>query len=210
MFSGIVEATTPILSSDMQGTCKHVCIRMPRGWKLRAGQSVAIDGICSTVVRAERNFLEVEYMPQTLSKTTAGVFAKGRILNLERSLKMGDVVDGHLLAGHVDARVRIAGMVELPRSKEMIVAAPLSLMKYIALHGSVAVNGVSLTVARRGETSFTVGLIPYTLSHTNLGHLGVGDRVNLEVDILARYVFAALGLGGTVGRHAEKKLRKKR
>ena len=216
MFSGIIQAASPIVSAEMKHGCRRVRIKTPHGWKLAHGQSIAVDGVCSTIVahapaRAHAGrpaTFDVEYMPETLSKTTAGLFQKNTLVNLERSLTLGSLVDGHLVQGHVDARGRIAGVVEVGASKEVIIAAPQSLMRYIALHGSIAVNGVSLTVARTGRSTFTVALIPHTLTHTNLGLWGVGDLVNIEVDMIARYLFGALERG-RVRRDAKKRTHKK-
>ena len=198
-----------VVSAAQVDTCRRVRIAKPHGWKLVGGQSVAVDGICSTVVRSSRDFFEVEYMPETLSKTISGDFQKGTLVNLERSLTLKNFVDGHLVQGHVDARGRVVARVELGRSRELIIAAQKALMKYIAPRGSVAINGVSLTVARAGRTSFTVALIPYTIAHTNIGGLEVGNIVNIEVDMIARYLWALRG-HGRVNRDAKKRTRKRR
>ena len=148
-------------------------------------------------------------MPETIAKTTAGEFENDRIVNLERSLTLKDYVDGHLMQGHIDARGRIVGIIEVGRSKKVVIALPVSLMKHVALHGSVAVNGISLTVAQRGHASFTTALTPYTIQHTNLGDREVGDTVNIEVDLLARYI-AAYARSVRVSHNAKKRVRKKR
>src|SRR3989344_2566093 len=177
MFSGIVET---------EGKCKRVRIQKPRGWKLDLGESISVDGICSTIASTGQNYFEVEYMPQTLSKTTAALFEKGAILNLEHSLKYGDRIHGHFVAGHVDIRARVVGIEKDGRSRLVRVQLPRTLSRYVVSHGSIAVNGVSLTVARKSDTSFTVALIPHTLEATNLANLKTGDAVNIECDVLAR------------------------
>ncbi len=190
MFSGIIQATAPILSADKHGECRVVRIQKPRGWKLADGQSVAIDGICSTVTKHAAGFFEVEYMSETLGKTTAGAFAEKRMVNLERSLTLNSFVDGHLVQGHIDARGRIKRIVDAEHTRLLTIALPLRLMKCVALHGSIAVNGVSLTVARLHQSSFAIALIPHTLANTNLGVIAKGDKVNVETDMIARYLDA--------------------
>jgi len=131
-------------------------------------------------------FFEVQYVPETLSKTTVGSFALGTRVNLERSLTLNEYVDGHLVAGHVDARGRVTG------AKKGIVSVmvPTSLMRFVAKKGSIALNGVALTVVSRSSDSFSVAIIPYTAAHTNLGSLKIADEVNVEIDLIARYLDA--------------------
>lgn len=205
MFSGIVQATKKVVATEKRGICTAVTIAKPRGWRLTKGQSISIDGICSTVVGLSGKTFEVEYMPETLSKTTAGTWAKNTLLNLERSLTLRNYIDGHLVMGHVDARVRVKSFEKAKNSALLTIEIPTPLPKFLALHGSVTLNGASLTIARKHEKTISVALIPHTLAHTNLGTLQVGAFVNLEVDILARYVLEALGKGSTMPRHANKK-----
>ena len=208
MFSGIIEAVAPIGSAREVGAIKRVRIKKPRAWELSKGQSISVDGICSTVVSSAAGSFDVEYMPETLRKTTAVNFARSGAVNLERSLTLGALLDGHIVQGHVDARGRVVAIVEVSRAKEIIISIPQDLMPLIALHGSIAINGVSLTVARRGRASITVGLIPHTLRVTNLGGLEVGSEVNIETDLLARYL-ATRAESATVTRNAKKRARKK-
>ena len=166
-------------------------IQKPSSWKLAKGQSVAVDGVCSTVASLGKNFFEVEYIPETLSKTTAGTFSRGASVNLERSMTPQSLLDGHIVLGHVDARAAVAD-VRKGKDIQLHIAIPKSLVSYVVPQGSLAVNGVSLTVAALRGTVCTVALVPYTLRHTNLGALKRGDTVNIEVDILARYLGSAL------------------
>lgn len=186
MFSGIVEAKAPVRKVEGRGS--RVSIALPRGWRLKAGQSVAVDGICSTVLRTGGGVFGIEYMPETLRCTTARDFAAGRVVNLERSLRFGSPVDGHFVQGHVDDVGKVARMNARGNSREITVRLPKGLQKFIAQKGAVTVNGVALTVARVKAGECTVALIPYTLSHTNLGTLKKGDVVNIEVDLIARYL----------------------
>src|SRR3989338_7211376 len=110
MFTGIIEKTSRILSAETRGRCRRVTLEKPEGWKLAPGESISIDGICSTVTARTRDRFDVEYMPETLSKTTAALFTAWRIVNLERSLRYGDRVHGHFVAGHVDGRGRIVAV----------------------------------------------------------------------------------------------------
>ncbi|MBI5457582.1 riboflavin synthase [Candidatus Kaiserbacteria bacterium] len=207
MFTGIVEKTAKIDSVKTHGSCLRVCIKKPNGWNLSRGQSVSIDGICSTVVTFRRNTFLVEYIPETLSKTTAGFFAKGGMVNLERSLVYGNRVEGHLMQGHVDVRTRIIGVVEKGNSRELIIAVPPVQRRSIALRGSVAINGASLTIARKRGATIVVALIPHTIRRTNLGLLTVGDQVNVELDHTVRLLRAATR--ARVGRNAAKRIYKK-
>ena len=188
MFTGIIEAMVPILSVANRAECLAVRLKKPSRWKLGLGQSISVDGICSTVTRAGASYFEVEYMPETLSKTTASTFIRGSVVNVERSLTLRDYIDGHLVSGHVDARGAVRTMTSVGTTKEITFTVPRELVKYIADKGSIAINGISLTVVRARGSAVSVALIPYTLTHTNLGLLKVGDSVNVEVDMLARYV----------------------
>ncbi len=208
MFSGIVEAVVPIESVREVKATKRVSIKKPRSWKLSKGQSISVDGICSTVVSSTVGSFVVEYMPETLRKTTAMNFTRGNAVNLERSISLNTLLDGHIVQGHIDARGRITALVEAGRTKEMIISIPLHLMPLIALHGSITINGVSLTVARRGRASVTVALVPHTLRVTNLGKRDVGDELNVETDLIARYL-ATKVKSATVTRNAKKRTRKK-
>lgn len=191
MFTGIVQKMAPLLSVVSRGECLQVRIKKPLGWKLALGQSVAVDGVCSTVVFSKPDFFEVEYMPETLAKTTVKTFKKNQVVNLERSLTLKDFVDGGLVQGHVDTRGTVKKVEKIGKTALLEIIISEALKKYIAPIGSVTVNGVSLTVARVKKDTFSVALIPYTLEHTNLGFLKKGDVVNVEVDILARYIVNA-------------------
>src|SRR3989344_2419987 len=192
MFTGIVQKMAPLLSVTPLGACLRVRIRKPLGWKLALGQSIAVDGVCSTVVSCKLDFFEVEYMPETLAKTTAKMFKKNRLVNLERSLALKDFVDGGLVQGHIDARSTVERVEKIGETALLEITIPGVLKKYIAPIGSVTVNGVNLTVAQVKKNTFIVVPIPYTLEHTNLGILKKGDVVNVKADMLARYIVAAL------------------
>lgn len=208
MFSGIVQATSKVVSVSQGGRVRRVRIQKPRAWRLSDGQSIAVDGICSTVVSYGRTYFDVEYMPETMTKTTASLFARGAALNLERSLVYGDRIDGHLVQGHVDAKARVVSLLKKGRSRELSFILPRPLVGKIALHGSIAVNGVSLTVARLAKSVCTVALIPHTLEKTNLGELKKGNFVNIELDRTP--LLARKDTRGRVGRNAAKGVRQKK
>ena len=198
MFAGIIETKQPILCVRMEGKCKRVRVGKSVSWKLSIGESISVDGICSTVVAKDTKYFDVAYMPETLSKTTASSFQMDRMVNLERSLKYGDRIHGHFVMGHVDTTTRVVDIKRHGRSKLVTCSVPKGLSKYIVPRGSVTVSGVSLTVARRSRGSFSVALIPHTLAVTDLGSLREGDAVNIECDAMARYGLAAIHRGATV------------
>jgi riboflavin synthase len=177
-----------VVSAKKSGACLRVRMQKPSGWKLESGQSIAVDGICSTVVSKGATFFDVDYMPETLAKTTADTFGAGRMVNLERSLTLGSFIDGSLALGHVDARGTVKKIDSEGETKKVTIDIPAELMRFVVPRGSIVVNGVSLTVVDTVENGFTVALIPYTLAHTNLGSLEAGDTVNIETDLFARYV----------------------
>lgn len=192
MFIGIIQAVASVISVTKEKEILRIRLSKSPRTKTRLGESIAIDGVCSTVVAMGKGFFEVEYMPETLSKTTVGSLKKGHIVNIERSFRVGDSVDGHFVQGHVDTVAEIKSLKNAKGKCEVTLSLPSALKPYIALHGSVTVNGVSLTVARLTQSGFVIALIPYTLEHTNLGQLEKGGLVNIEVDSLARYVVSAL------------------
>jgi len=192
MFTGIIESKAPILSVQGSGSL-HVRIGKPKGWKPKLGQSISIDGICTTVETIERDAFSATYMPETLRISTAKDFQEGGIVNLERSLKVGDRLDGHFVQGHVDCLGVVKEVRTRGTSKEICISIPRMHMKYLAPKGSITVNGISLTVAARTGDSFTVALIPHTLDSTTLGMLSKGSVVNIETDLIARHLATLKG-----------------
>ena len=198
MFTGIISSVGTVLAASKRNGSVHARFTKPAGWNIKKGESINIDGICSTVKGIGRNSFDVEYMPETLQKTTAGGFRKDVQVNMERSLRLGDGLHGHLVQGHIDATGDVRKVKRRGDSVMMAIGFPKQYAKFIATKGSICVNGVSLTVAAAGKNRFTVSLVSYTLRHTNLRNLTKGDKVNLEVDVIARYLDAL--------RHAKKKL----
>jgi riboflavin synthase len=163
------------------------------------GASIACDGTCLTATRVDRagtgSTFAVDVSNETLARTTLGDWAPGRRLNLERALRAGDELGGHMVSGHVDGVGRIAAMAPDGQSRRFTIEVPSDLSRYIAAKGSVALDGISLTVNEVGKNRFWINIIPHTLTHTTLGSKKPGDRVNLEVDVVARYVARLMEFG---------------
>ena len=157
---------------------------------LELGDSVAVDGVCLTVARNTPNGFIADISPETLARTSLGSLQPNRPINLERSLKVGGKVGGHFVTGHIDGVGRFCGAVESGDAWELSFRAPAAVAKYVVLKGSIAINGISLTVAEleSGGEWFKVAVIPHTYENTNLSALRSGDAVNLEGDILGKYV----------------------
>lgn len=157
------------------------------------GASIACSGVCLTVVALEPGGFATQASAETLACSTLGDWAEGTPVNLERALKVGDELGGHIVSGHVDGVAQLLERRPDGDSVRFVIAAPADLMPYIAPKGSVAVDGVSLTVNEVGADTFGVNLIPYTLAHTGFGDARPGQRFNLEIDPIARYVARLLG-----------------
>ena len=188
MFSGIVAAVGRIASEKPHGDGVRIRIQsggLPLG-DVKVGDSIAVQGVCLTVVALDAKGFEADVSRATLDVTHG--LAKDRDVNLENSLRMGDRLDGHLVSGHVDGVGSVVEMEDLGGSTRVVIEAPSSLERYIAVKGSITVDGVSLTVNSVEGGRFEVNLIPHTLSATTLRSLRAGSRVNMEVDLLARYV----------------------
>lgn len=152
------------------------------------GASIACSGCCLTVVKSGADWFAAEVSGETLSRTTLGSWRAGTRINLERALRMGDELGGHVVSGHVDGVGVVVGKLPEGGSTRWRFRVPAELARFIAPKGSVAVNGVSLTVNEVDDTEFGVNIIPHTETHTSFGTLAVGDAVNIEIDMLARYV----------------------
>jgi len=157
------------------------------------GASIACSGPCLTVIAVEPGGFSVQASAETLACSTLGDWAAGTPVNLERSLRLGDELGGHIVSGHVDGVARLIERRPEGESVRFVIEAPAALLPYIAAKGSVALDGVSLTVNEVADGHFGVNIIPYTLAHTSLGEAQPGQRMNLEIDPLARYVARLLG-----------------
>lgn len=192
MFTGIISDIGEVVARDDGDEITSFMIASrydPRSIDL--GASIACDGVCLTVVSVEPEGLgaafAVEAGPETQRLTTVGEWGVGRRLNLERALKIGDELGGHLVLGHVDGAAEIVERDDGPDTSRFVLAAPLEFAKFIAVKGSVCLDGISLTVNQVDRELFSVHLIPHTLGATTWADRQVGDRVNLEVDMMARY-----------------------
>lgn len=204
MFGGIINETAEILETTLDSNIYTVRIKKPKHWKLKNGQSISVDGICSTVSSFSLHFFEVQYVPETRARTTASFFKKGILVNLERSITLNTLLDGHIISGHVDG-VATVKIFKKGVHGALTLHVPSPLMKYIVPQGSIAINGVSLTVQKSTRSVVTLALIPETILRTNLYTLRVGSKVNIEIDMLARYALRA-----TLKTYAKKTLRKKK
>ena len=188
MFTGIIH-NQGLFKGYYQGK-KEMAVEMPELVpRMEIGDSLTVDGVCLSLVRKEKTALFFDLSLETLEKTTLGSLRPGTKLNLELPVTSQSLLSGHLVTGHVDAAGRVMKIVRRGRGKRMSVSFPSELRPYFIPKGSVAVNGISLTVAELGASAFDVELIPITLEKTNLGGLKAGDRVNLECDILGKYVY---------------------
>jgi riboflavin synthase len=156
--------------------------------RVQVGDSVAVDGVCLTVVARRDSSLDFQAVPETLARTALGALGRGTRVNLEGALRAGDPLGGHYVQGHVDGVGAVRSVAPEGEGKRVWFDAPPELLRYVVEKGSVAVQGTSLTVAGVDEAGFAVALIPHTLEATTLGLLGAGDLVNLETDVLAKYV----------------------
>lgn len=188
MFSGIIETAGSVTSVEKDGAERRITIRRPPRWKLRQGESVNVEGVCSTVQKLRRSSFEVHYMPETLRRTTLSQLRCSGLVNLERSLTLNSLIGGHLVQGHVDAVGRIVKIRRDGRSKIYTFEIPRRLLCYVVEKGSIAIDGISLTVLKPSENQFSISLLEYTLKHTTLGEKQIRDQVNVEVDILSKYV----------------------
>ncbi len=189
MFSGLVEAKTEVLRIEQEpGGIRLVLARPALFTDIALGDSIAIQGCCLTVVALDNDSMSFQAGEETLSRTGLAALRPGDLLNCERSLKLGDRIGGHLVTGHVDGRGKISARRDTAEWSDLVVEAPLTLMRQIVSKGSITMEGVSLTVVDITSNTFSVALIPHTLTHTTLGKLQVGAGVNLETDMLAKYV----------------------
>ena len=194
MFSGLVAARGQVRSVVRRGRGARIQVgcQLP-GEPLAAGESVSVQGVCLTVDDPETSSFAADLSPETLARTTLGALRPGAGVNLERALRLADRLGGHLVLGHVDAAVPVVSVRRGQEFSTVRVSVPAALAPEVAEKGSVAVDGVSLTVSAVGAGWFEVALIPATLAGTTLDALRPGDLVNLETDVLAKYVRRAAG-----------------
>ena len=190
MFTGLIQSVGRLLARDVRGGDQ----RLRFSWggldhaDIALGESIAVNGCCLTVVAWDDQGWDADVSNETLALTTLGARALGAAVNLERSLLPTDRLGGHLVSGHVDAVGRVEKVWDDGRSQRWRFSAPASVLRYVAVKGSIAVDGTSLTVNAVDAQGFEVNLVPHTVAHTAFGETAVGDAVNLEVDTVARYV----------------------
>jgi riboflavin synthase len=187
MFTGIVREIGRVEAVERGGEGARLRVRARLAPDLAEGDSVSVNGTCLTVASGGDGAFDADVVNQTLSVTTLGELVPGESVNLEPALLAGDPLGGHIVQGHVDAVGEVAAVSEDGFSRRVRLTAPIELRRYLAEHGSIAVDGVSLTIAGLSDEGFEVALIPETLNRTTLDRLAQGERVNLEVDVFARY-----------------------
>ncbi len=205
MFTGIIEGVGRLAAREPRGGDVRFTFAtgsLPwlgeRGEDVRLGESIAVNGVCLTVVAFDAGSFQADASTETLALTTLGTLAEGAALNLERAMRPSDRLGGHRVSGHVDGIGRVLSVHGDARAQRWRFAAPAPLLKYVAKKGSICVDGVSLTVNAVDGEGFEVALIPHTVAHTRFAETAVGDAVNLEIDLVARYVERLLGARAAV------------
>jgi riboflavin synthase len=189
MFTGIVRELGRVEAVDARGDGVQLRVRAPDTAAAAAiGDSVALNGVCLTVTSRDGELLSFDAVPETLSRSSLGRLRAGAALNVEPALRAGEPLGGHIVQGHVDGVGRVRAVTPEGEGARLSVEAGPDLLRYCVEKGSIAVEGVSLTVAALADGAFEIALIPHTLAVTTLGRLQPGDEVNLEVDVLAKYV----------------------
>ena len=188
MFTGIISAIGRIDDIQKPGDWR---LKITTPWdcaKIDLGASIACSGVCLTVIERDADWFAVEVSAESLSRTTIGTWQVGTQINLERALRLGDELGGHIVSGHVDGLAIIDQITRSGDSHELKISVPDALSKFIAEKGSVSLDGISLTVNAIEGSRFGVNIIDHTWGHTTLGHATIGQHLNLEIDMLARYV----------------------
>jgi riboflavin synthase len=190
MFTGLIEGIGRLAARDMRDGDARLRIEtgtLPFAG-VQLGESIAVSGVCLTVVAFDGKSFEADASNETLALTTLGALPAGAALNLERAMRPDDRLGGHLVSGHVDGVGSVMRIEPDARAQRWTFSAPVALLRYVAQKGSICVDGVSLTVNAVDDAGFEVALVPHTIAHTAFGKTSVGDPVNLEVDLVARYV----------------------
>jgi riboflavin synthase len=192
LFTGLVAGTGTVQSLERDGAGVRLRVRSELAGELGAGDSVAVNGVCLTAIEPDAQGFSADVMEETLRRSSLGPLGEGDAVNLELPLRAGDRLGGHIVQGHVDATGEVVSVREEGLSRVLRIAASADLLRYIVEKGSIAVEGVSLTVSAVDGDAFEVSLIPETLERTTLGAAAPGRTVNLEVDVLAKYVEKAI------------------
>jgi riboflavin synthase len=192
VFTGLVKDLGRVAEVERSDDGARLRVDTALAGELRQGDSVAVNGVCLTATAVDGGWFDAEAMNETLTRTSLGALSAGAAVNLELPLRAGEPLGGHLVQGHVDGLGRLAEVEDDGFARRIRIEAGGEILRYVVEKGSIAVDGVSLTVVEVDSTSFTVSLIPETLERTNLGASGIGTTVNLEVDVLAKYVEKAV------------------
>ena len=197
MFTGIIEGVGSIARREALGgdVRFHIQVGTLPFDAVQLGESIAVNGVCLTVIAFDQDSFQADASTETLGLTTLGQLGEGAYVNLERAMRPTDRFGGHIVSGHVDGVGTVESINEDARALRWRFASPAALLRYIAKKGSICVDGVSLTVNAVDDAGFEVALIPHTVAHTAFAHTGVGAAVNLEIDLIARYAERLLGAG---------------
>ncbi|KAB7765473.1 riboflavin synthase [Xanthomonas maliensis] len=198
MFTGIIEGVGRLLARQPQGGDIRFTFAvgsLPFA-QVQLGESIAVNGVCLTVIAFDADRFQADASTETLALTTLGQLPEGALLNLERAMRPTDRLGGHLVSGHVDGLGQVEAVHEDARAQRWRFRAPAAVLRYVAKKGSICVDGVSLTVNAVDADGFEVALIPHTVAHTAFAQTAVGAAVNLEIDLVARYVERLLGARG--------------
>jgi len=196
MFTGLVESLGELVERKPTSGGFRLRIGSSLAPELVPGESLAVNGVCLTVILAEHNEIHADVGPETIRVTTLGTMERGSVVNLERPLRADQRFGGHFVQGHVDAIGHVEEMRQDAEFHWLTVSFPTALAPLIVHKGSIAVDGISLTVAGLGADRFDIMVVPFTMQHTNLGRVKVRDRVNLECDMIGKYVVRAAELAG--------------
>ena len=193
MFTGIIETIGTVHEVATSGSNIHLTVESAISGELKIDQSVSHNGVCLTVVDRDDSMHTVTVVRETLQRSNLGKLVAGDLVNLERSMRIGDRLDGHIVQGHVDATATILNKIDEQGSWRFLFAYPPKYRNYLIPKGSVCINGVSLTVIDPVEDQFSIAVIPYTYTHTNFHKLNPGDLVNIEWDLIGKYILRSLG-----------------
>ncbi len=191
MFTGIIEAKGEVLSLETTPEGGRLTVKAPFAEELVQGESVAVNGCCLTVTEVSDGAADFDLLGETLRVTNLGHLKQGSSVNLERAVRVGDRMSGHFVQGHVDCVSEVLAVESRGEDHRVVVALPKAQAKYVVHKGSIAIDGISLTIAELVEDSLSVWIIPHTFEVTNLGAKAVGDSVNLEFDVMGKYALRA-------------------
>lgn len=192
MFTGIVQGTAKIVDIEQKESIRTIFIDLPNVELLEIGASVSIDGVCLTATEINDGIVSFDIIQETLSRSTLGDLEIGGVVNLERSLKFGDEIGGHLLSGHVIATGLVQDKVETGEGLDLSILMPLSIEKYIMEKGYVAIDGISLTIGKVDDLRFNLHIIPETIRQTKINSKQVGDAVNIEIDSMTQTIVSTV------------------